>query len=72
MERYEEQPSFCRECGIDRGYNHAQIRSLRYKLEYSELQNSKLMAECKRLRKDLRESKFRERSRSADRQRLQA
>jgi len=55
---------FCGECGVDRGFYQKQIRRLREKLEYVELQNYKLVSECERLRKELLEAEFRGRSRS--------
>jgi hypothetical protein len=55
---------FCGECGVDRGFYQKQIRRLREKLEYAELNNFKLLSECNRLRKELCEAEFRGRSRS--------
>jgi hypothetical protein len=54
----------CSECGVDRGFYEKQIRRLREKLEYTELNNFKLLSECNRLRKELGEAEFRGRSRS--------
>jgi hypothetical protein len=54
----------CGECGVDRAFYEKQIRRLREKLEYAELNNFKLISECSRLRKELREAEFRGRSRS--------
>ena len=49
----------CRECGVDLKELETEIRKLRERLEYSELQNLKLSSECKRLNKELREAAFR-------------
>ena len=54
----------CAECGGDRRLDQEVVRRLRERLEYSELQNLKLSAECNMLRKELREAEFRGRSRS--------
>jgi sulfur relay (sulfurtransferase) complex TusBCD TusD component (DsrE family) len=56
-------PKLCSECGVDRGFYQKQIRRLREKLEYAELNNFKLLSECDKLRKELREAEFRGRSR---------
>jgi len=54
----------CRECGANEGFYQKEIRRLDEKLEYTELNNFKLLSECNRLRKELREAEFRGRSRS--------
>ena len=53
----------CAVCKVDTGPWQKQIRRLREKLEYAEVQNLKLVSENNRLRQELQEAEFRGRSR---------
>lgn len=54
---------YCGHCEVDRFHYQRTIRQLTEKLEYSQLQNEILVAECTRLREQLKASEWQRRSR---------